>query len=51
MHAITREVEGLSAGKLVADRDSTGTHNASLPNCDLRPAEKTERRWKRYGER
>ena len=31
--------------------DSTGTRVASLPNCDLRPAEKTERRQKRYGER
>ena len=45
-------VDGLSAGKLVADRQYRYLCSQSLPNCDLCLAEKTERRTviKRNGE-
>ena len=40
MYAIACEVEGLSAGKPVADRQYWCTCSQNLPNCDLRPADK-----------
>ena len=41
MYAIVHGVEGLSAGKSVADQEHRYTCSQSLPKCDLRPDEKS----------